>query len=203
MSIPAPHFLLFSEAHSRNEAASEWRFVLESLDGQKRIAAADREMDTHGERIELLAVVRGLEALGQPSRVILITNSRYVSRGLERGLGEWRESGWRWERFGRRVPVRDADLWQRIDRAMHFHQVECRTWRFDHEHVEPRQKLERKTDRGSHDEQVATTDGEDPTPDVLIVRNRPRHVQFRKSFWASIASWWRWFWHVPSVAPMQ
>ena len=77
------------------------------------------------------AIVRGLEALDQPSRVTLFTASRYVARGLRFGLESWRESDWQWERFGQMQPVKNADLWQRIDQAMRFHQVDVRTPRYD------------------------------------------------------------------------
>lgn len=112
-------------------ARDQWRFVLQSVDDGRQLAVSEREPDTSGERLELLAVVRGLEALEQPSRVTLVTRSRYVSYGLAHGLDEWRESDWKWERFGRMVPVKNADLWQRIDGALKFHEVECRRWRFD------------------------------------------------------------------------
>jgi len=139
MSVPAPHFLLFSESRSkqvdsRTSFGSEvgrWRFVLKTVDGASRLEAADEETDTEPERLELLAVVRGLEALDQPSRVTLVTPSRYVSRGFRFGLEQWRENDWRWECFGEMIPIKNDDLWRRVDRAMQFHQVECRTWRFD------------------------------------------------------------------------
>ena len=131
MSTSSPHFLLFSESCVRKEKPSEWRFVLESLDGTHRVAAADSETETPADRLELLAVVRGLEALEQPSKVTLVTKSRYVSNGFQRGLNDWKENNWRWERFGRLVSVRNADLWKRIDSALSYHAVNCRTWRFD------------------------------------------------------------------------
>jgi hypothetical protein len=96
-----------------------------------RFEAADEELETEEGRLALLAVVRGLEALEQPSRVTVVTPSRYVSRGFLFGLEEWRENGWRWERFGEMTAIKNRDLWQRIDRAMQYHQVECRVWRFD------------------------------------------------------------------------
>lgn len=139
MSVPAPHFLLFSASeaerrrrHETNEpAGGRWHFLLESLHGPDRLEATDEEIEAEGERLELLAVVRGLEALDQPSRVTLVTPSTYVSRGLRYGLESWQESNWEWESFGRMVPVKNRDLWQRVHRAMHYHEVECRTWRFD------------------------------------------------------------------------
>ena len=66
-----------------------------------------------------------------PSRVTLLTRSRYVRRGIRRELNQWRERRWRWERFGKLVPIRDHDLWQRVDRALQFHQVECCAWSDD------------------------------------------------------------------------
>lgn len=130
MSAPAPHFLLFSQAgRNHAEPRGQWRFVLESADGSQRFEATDRESEVSGERLDLLAVVRGLEALDQPSHVTLVTQSRYVSRGLRHGLQAWRSSGWQWERFGSMAPVKNSDLWRRVDRAMHYHKVECRTRR--------------------------------------------------------------------------
>lgn len=140
MSVRAPHFLLFSEAKQKSRAArhpdGQWRFVLESVDGASKIEAIDSEPEVQGDRLELLAVVRGLEALDQPSRVTLVTRSRYVSRGLRFGLDEWRETGWKWEHFGELTPVKNDDLWRRVDHAMKYHHVECRTWRFDSAHAD-------------------------------------------------------------------
>ena len=133
--VPAPHFFLFSEANEPAalpaQQSGQWRFVLESLDGETKVEAHDAEPAASGERLELLAIVRGLEALDQPSRVTLVTSSRYVSRGMRFGLEQWRESDWEWERYGQMTPVKHRDLWQRIDQAMKIHNVECRAWRFD------------------------------------------------------------------------
>ena len=100
------------------------------MDSSDRVEASDNEPGTRGERLKLLAVVRGLEALEQPSRVTLITPSRYVGRGIRSGINTWRENDWRWERFGQMVDVKHADLWKRVDRAMAFHTIDCRVWNF-------------------------------------------------------------------------
>jgi ribonuclease HI len=139
MNASAPHYLLFSESTKGDqrdprgglENAGRWRFVLEKVDGSTRFEADDEESETDDSRLELLAVVRGLEALNEPSRVTLVTPSRYVSRGFRYGLEQWRENRWCWERFGEMTPVRNRDLWQRVDRAMKYHRVDCRVWRFD------------------------------------------------------------------------
>jgi ribonuclease HI len=134
MKVAAPHYLLFSES-CRKSSQGQWRFVLQSIDGSQQFEAADAEPDARGERLELLAVVRGLEALEQPSRVTLVTPSRYVNRGLTYGMEEWRANDWQWEHFGEMVPVKNRDLWQRVDRALAYHALECRTWRFDLPHA--------------------------------------------------------------------
>jgi ribonuclease HI len=137
MSIKPPHYLLYSEARTRPEAlglSGRWHFFLESMDGTQSVEAYDEEPDVHGERLELLSVVRGLEALDQPSRVTLVTPSRYVDRGIRFGLEDWRRTQWCWERFGQMVPIKNRDLWLRVDRALTYHDVECRRWRFDDTH---------------------------------------------------------------------
>ena len=123
------NFLLFAEANVE-PVGSRWRFLLEQLGGDYRFAAADYEDESRLERLELLSVVRGLEALEGPARVTLVTRSRYVHRGLRRGLEDWRANGWQWERFGQWTPIRDADLWRRVDGALNYHQVRCRLWQF-------------------------------------------------------------------------
>lgn len=133
MNIPAPHFLLFSEAR-RKQRQGLWRFVLQAADGSATFEASDTETQIGGERLELLAVIRGLEHLDQPSRVTLFTHSKYVSRGMTYGLDEWRRAGWTWECFGEMVPVKNRDLWQRLDRALGFHTIEFRIKRFDQPH---------------------------------------------------------------------
>lgn len=143
MSVPAPHFHLYSEAQaalacsaasaSANDravaterAAGQWRFILRRPSGETSLEAADHEEGASEERLELLAVVRGLESLDQPSRVTLVTGRRNVQYGLEGGLAEWRQNDWQWERFGKMTPVKNRDLWQRIDRLLEIHSVDCR-----------------------------------------------------------------------------
>jgi ribonuclease HI len=120
-----------------------WRFILRSSNGVRALEASDREPGVRGERLELLAVVRGLEALEQPSKITLITPSQYVKQGITHGLTEWRENGWTWERFGEMAPVKHRDLWQRLDRALKYHQVDCRAIRLDPAHVTRKSTVDR------------------------------------------------------------
>ena len=121
MNKTAPHYLLFTQAKLSshpNGLGNRWRFVLEEIGTSNRFEEADEEPGIQGERLQLLAVVRGLEAIEQPSRVTLVTPSKHVGRGIRRSLTLWRENDWQWERFGAMTPVKDHDLWKRIDNAM-------------------------------------------------------------------------------------
>ncbi len=132
MSVRKPHFLLYCDATVRASSSSagnarcKWRCVVDDLNEQSRVEITDNEQDSSPERSSLIAVVRGLEALEQPSQVTLVTSSPYVNKGLRYGLKEWRENNYQWEHFGSEKPVRNADLWRRVDQAMQFHQVDCR-----------------------------------------------------------------------------
>jgi ribonuclease HI len=132
----SPHYTLLSESGKFAEPG-RWRFVLRMAGGSEPVAVDDVEPEVRGERLELLAVVRGLEALDQPSRVTLVTSSSYVHKGFRHGLPEWRRNGWQWEYYGEMVPVKNGDLWQRVDRAMRFHRVDCRSLRIDPPHRLP------------------------------------------------------------------
>jgi ribonuclease HI len=127
--VPAPHFKLRAEAaapSNSDESAGRWRFVLLSLDGRACLEAEDDEPETSVERLQLLAIVRALESLDEPARVTLLSPSRSISRGIRDGLAQWRENDWQWERYGKLTPVKNGDLWRRIDRAMAIHEVVCR-----------------------------------------------------------------------------
>lgn len=133
MELTTPHYLLYSQV-DRTEGSGRWRFMLRTDDGAQQFEATDAEPDLYGERLELLTVIRALEALDQPSRVTLVDCSDYIWKGVFYGLPEWRTNGWRWEFFGQMVPVKNSDLWQRMDQALRFHKVECRRRRFDPPH---------------------------------------------------------------------
>jgi ribonuclease HI len=125
-----PYLTLHS--HTRSDVdRSEWSFTVASDDGSTQLGVSDIEPEVSGERLELLSVIRGLEALDQPSNVMVVTSSRYVNQGLSYGLDEWRRNGWTWQCYGRREEIKNADLWRRLDHLLEFHRVECRYLRID------------------------------------------------------------------------
>src|SRR4029078_8485394 len=115
MSFPAPHFLLIA-GRVRRDRQEDWRFTIQTDDGQPCFEVADFEPEVHGERLELLAVIRGLESLDQPSRITLFTDSTYVSRGLNYALAEWRDNNWPWERHRSGGAGEEHDFWQSVRR---------------------------------------------------------------------------------------
>ena len=142
-----PRYLLYVESNSvmlnkdvcqddclRTDRLGQWRFILESLDDLGRLEVADEEPGTWGPRLALLATVRGLEALEQPSRVTLIARSRYLNDRLSRLTATATEASSQWELNPWHDRYQNADLWRRVEAALGYHNVECRNWRLDGAH---------------------------------------------------------------------
>jgi ribonuclease HI len=117
-----PQYILF--ANARGGPNRHWRFELQTVDGRTCLQAEDGERDAADERLHLLAVVRGLEAIDSPARVRLVTDSRYVRRGLL-GLEVWRPFRRSRAWSARLTALPHADLWHRIERAARVHELEC------------------------------------------------------------------------------
>ena len=79
---------------------------------------------TTNNRMELLAAIHALEALKRPSRLTLVTDSAYVKNGITSWMRSWKAKGWQ---TSARKPVRNVDLWQRLDAAQSVHDVQW-TW---------------------------------------------------------------------------
>ena len=76
---------------------------------------------TTNNRMELMAAIAGLEALTRPCSVRLVTDSRYVMDGIRSWLPAWKRNGWR---TAAKKPVKNIDLWQRLDTAAARHEIE-------------------------------------------------------------------------------
>lgn len=81
------------------------------------------EADTTNNRMELMAAIRGLEALTKPCQVLLQSDSQYVVKGITSWLKDWKRRGWK-KADGK--PVLNADLWQALDAQLARHQVDAR-----------------------------------------------------------------------------
>jgi ribonuclease HI len=76
---------------------------------------------TTNNRMELMAAIEGLEALTRPCAVAVYTDSEYLRKGILEWLAKWKASGWR---TAARKPVKNEDLWRRVEQAAARHQVE-------------------------------------------------------------------------------
>ncbi len=118
-------------ACSGNPGPGGWGAVLRSGDSEKELSGGEPE--TTNNRMELMAAISALEALKRPCRVELYTDSNYVKDGITRWIHNWRRNGWR---TADRKPVKNADLWQRLDLLMGTHEVDWRWVRGHAGHVE-------------------------------------------------------------------
>jgi ribonuclease HI len=71
--------------------------------------------------MELTAVIEALSALKRPSRIVLHTDSQYVQKGITEWIGGWKARGWR---TAAREPVKNVDLWKRLDELAALHEIE-------------------------------------------------------------------------------
>lgn len=79
---------------------------------------------TTNNRMELLGAIVGLEALKQPCRVTLTSDSQYMRQGITQWIRNWKKNGWR---TASKAPVKNADLWRRLEQAAERHEV---TWKW-------------------------------------------------------------------------
>jgi ribonuclease HI len=108
-------------ACSGNPGPGGWGALLLWRDQTREIFGG--EPDTTNNRMELMAAIRALEALSRPSRVRLYTDSKYVKDGITSWIHNWKKRGWK---TANRKPVKNVDLWQRLDKALGPHHIDWR-----------------------------------------------------------------------------
>ncbi len=81
------------------------------------------EDPTTNNRMELLAVIKALQALKRRSSVRITTDSQYVKKGITEWMDRWKQNGWK---TAARKPVKNVDLWQELDSAVAQHRVQWR-----------------------------------------------------------------------------
>jgi ribonuclease HI len=102
-----------------NPGRGGWAALLLSGEHEREISGAEEH--TTNNRMELTAVIRALEALKRPVQARLYTDSEYVRRGVTEWLAAWKVRGWR---TADRKPVKNRDLWQRLDELNASHHIE-------------------------------------------------------------------------------
>ena len=121
MPEPAPTIVeIFTDgACSPNPGPGGWGAILRYGGHEKEIYGA--EPATTNNRMEIMAAIRGLESLTRPSVVHVHTDSVYLRNGITRWLPGWKRNGWK---TSDKKPVKNADLWTRLDSAARDHAVE-------------------------------------------------------------------------------
>ncbi len=115
-----PSVELFTDgACSGNPGPGGWGALL-------RMAGKERELSggepaTTNNRMELMAAIAGLEGLQRPCQVRLVTDSKYVMDGATRWIKGWKKNGWK--TADKKTPVKNIELWQRLEMALQPHEV--------------------------------------------------------------------------------
>lgn len=124
-----------------NPGPGGWAALL-SYDGrEKEIAGA--EVRTTNNRMELTAVIRALEALKRPVQARVYTDSEYVRRGITEWVSGWKRRGWL---TADKKPVKNQDLWQRLDELVAGHKIEWH-WVPGHAGVPGNERVDRLANR--------------------------------------------------------
>ncbi|AVW92268.1 ribonuclease HI [Celeribacter baekdonensis] len=114
-------------ACSGNPGPGGWGVVMRAMDGDTIVKERELkggEPDTTNNRMELLAAINALETLTRPTDITITTDSAYVKNGVTGWIHGWKRNGWK---TANKKPVKNVDLWQRIDAAQHTHNV---TWKW-------------------------------------------------------------------------
>lgn len=112
-------------ACSGNPGPGGWGVLLRAMDGEAIIKEKELqggEAETTNNRMELLAAINALESLARSSTITVVTDSAYVKNGVTGWIFGWKKNGWK---TAAKKPVKNVELWQRLDEAQSRHQV---TW---------------------------------------------------------------------------
>jgi ribonuclease HI len=114
-----PHVIVHTDgACSGNPGPGGWGAVLKFGDIEKELKGG--EPNTTNNRMELLAAISALEAMKRPVTVDIYTDSQYVRGGITGWIHNWKRNGWR---TADKKPVKNMDLWQRLDAALKTHDI--------------------------------------------------------------------------------
>ena len=131
MTAPDKIVIYTDGACSGNPGPGGWGAILMWGDHRKELSGG--ESPTTNNRMELMAAISALEALKRPSKVELHTDSNYVKNGVTAWIHGWKKNGWK---TADKKPVKNAELWQRLDTARKAHDVDWRWVKGHAGHVE-------------------------------------------------------------------
>jgi ribonuclease HI len=104
-----------------NPGPGGWAAILRYNHHTKEFSGADP--DTTNNRMEMMAVIEGLAALKEPCKVVLEIDSEYVKSGITTWIHGWKKNGWKTRS---KSPVKNDDLWRRMDEEVSRHEIEWR-----------------------------------------------------------------------------
>jgi ribonuclease HI len=117
--VESPDVELFTDgACSGNPGPGGWAAILRMGDRERELSGG--EPATTNNRMELMGVISGLEALKRPCTVTINTDSKYVLDGASKWIHGWKKNGWR---TADKKPVKNVELWQRLDAAQKPHKL--------------------------------------------------------------------------------
>lgn len=102
-----------------NPGPGGWGVLLRYQGVERELSGAERQ--TTNNRMELVAAIRGLQALNRSCRIRLVTDSTYLRQGITRWLPDWKRRNWK---TADRKPVKNVDLWQELENATAGHEIE-------------------------------------------------------------------------------
>ncbi|MBP7003455.1 ribonuclease HI [Amaricoccus sp.] len=120
----AEFFAYTDGACSGNPGPGGWGAILVARDGERVLKERELsggEAATTNNRMELMAAIAALEALGRPARLTVVTDSAYLRDGVTRWIHAWKARGWR---TADGKPVKNEDLWRRLDAAAARHEID-------------------------------------------------------------------------------
>ncbi len=131
-----------------NPGPGGWAYLLRArtAQGLQEKQESGHAAETTNNRMELMAAIRGLEALTQPCLVDLHSDSQYVVKGIQGWLKDWKRRGWK-KADGK--PVLNADLWQALDAQLARHQVEAH-WVRGHAGHPENERVDRLANEAAH-----------------------------------------------------
>ncbi|MCA9155689.1 MAG: ribonuclease HI [Pirellulaceae bacterium] len=119
-----PEVHLFTDGGcSGNPGPGGWAYILRHLKSGKSLEKSGADRMTTNNKMELTAVIEGLETLKRPCAVELFTDSVYVGKGMSEWMPGWKRNGWRRKEGNRWAEVKNVELWQRLDQQLQRHRV--------------------------------------------------------------------------------
>jgi len=110
-------------ACSGNPGPGGWAFILRCPKTGKEMQKADGVAEATNNQMELMALIRGLETLKEPCEVTLHADSTYVGQGVTQWMAGWKRNGWQRRANGKSVPLKNAELWKRLDELLQLHRI--------------------------------------------------------------------------------